>query len=233
MTRDKLIVKISGRKIFREDASVDTDYIREFSESIRAMTPQYHVGIVPGGGPLARKIIDGGKRMGMNSASCDMLARGVLRLSCDILIASMSDFAYHVPIDDIDASRYAFQNGSVPVMTGNFPGQSSDNMAVQYAGANNVRTLVKLTECGGVYDKDPYKCTDAKLLPEMSHDELIEIARQDDRTSGNCTIFDALGARGLKNNSITLYVVGPEYVNRLHEILTGQLNPGTIVRPKK
>ncbi len=230
MMEDGVIVKLSGTRIYRPDNSIDAWYLGYFADHMRPLADEYRLGIVPGGGPYCRHVIEVGKSFGLNAAQCDMLARYVLRLSCGLVIAALGNDAYPIPVDDIDVSRNAFDSGKIPVLTGNFPGQSSDNMAVQYAGYNSIRNLVKLTEVGAVYDKDPRRFEGARLLPRMTHQELIEMVQDDQRTAGNSSvIFDLLGARGLVNNAIRLYVLKPDQLEMLPQLLKGEIQIGTVV----
>jgi len=225
-----MIIKLSGTRIYRPDNTIDADYLAYFAENMKGLRGEYRLGVVPGGGPFCREVIDAGRQLGLNSAQSDMLARYVLRLSCGLMIAALGNDAYPIPVDDIDSSRLAFDSGKIPVLTGNFPGQSSDNMAVQYAGYNGIRNLVKLTEVGAIYDKDPRKFDDARPLPRITHQELIEKVQDDQRTSGNnSVIFDLLGARGLVNNAISLYLMGPEQLEMLPQLLKGEIQIGTVV----
>jgi uridylate kinase len=230
MTEDGMIIKLSGTRIYRPDNTINAEYLAYFAKNVRGLRGDYRLGVVPGGGPFCREVIGAGRKFGLNSAQSDMLARYVLRLSCGLMIAALGDDAYPIPVDDIDISRLAFDTGKIPVLTGNFPGQSSDNMAVQYAGYNGIRNLVKLTEVGAVYNRDPKRFEDTRPLPRMTHQELTELVQDDQRTAGNSSvIFDLLGARGLANNAIRLYLLKPDQLEMLSQLLKGEIQIGTVV----
>jgi aspartate kinase len=93
----------------------------------------------------------------------------------------------HISAIDTSAVNELLQKGGVPVVAG-FQGVNelgdlttlgrggSDITAVAVAAALKAKTCFIYTDVRGVFSTDPRVCPAAKLLPEVSHEEMLEMA---------------------------------------------------------
>ena len=93
----------------------------------------------------------------------------------------------HIEDVDCNAMEEVLQQGGVPVVAG-FQGITeagdittlgrggSDITAVAIAAALKARTCFIYTDVPGVFSTDPRVCPEARLLPRVSHEEMLEMA---------------------------------------------------------
>jgi aspartate kinase len=93
----------------------------------------------------------------------------------------------HIEDVDCDAMHEVLQQGGVPVVAG-FQGITesgdittlgrggSDITAVALAAALKAKTCFIYTDVPGVFSTDPRVCPDARLIPRVSHEEMLEMA---------------------------------------------------------
>lgn len=93
----------------------------------------------------------------------------------------------HIEDVDCDAMHEVLEQGGVPVVAG-FQGITesgdlttlgrggSDITAVAIAAALKAKTCFIYTDVPGVFSTDPRICTEARLLPRVSHEEMLEMA---------------------------------------------------------
>jgi len=93
----------------------------------------------------------------------------------------------HIEDVDCEAMNEVLEQGGVPVVAG-FQGITetgdittlgrggSDITAVAIAAALKAQTCFIYTDVPGVFSTDPRMCPDARLLPRVSHEEMLEMA---------------------------------------------------------
>jgi aspartate kinase len=93
----------------------------------------------------------------------------------------------HIEDVDCDCMREILSQGGVPVVAG-FQGITesgdlttlgrggSDITAVAIAAALKAKTCFIYTDVPGVFSTDPRVCADARLLPRVAHEEMLEMA---------------------------------------------------------
>lgn len=129
-------------------------------------------------------------------------------------------------IQDIltDRLRQLLADGVVPVVAGfqgvTYQGEictlgrgGSDTTAVALAAALKADEAVIFTDVSGVYTTDPRVVEDARLLPEISYDEMLELA--------------SLGAQVLHPRSVEY---AKQYDLTLRVRSTFKTDPGTVVK---
>jgi uridylate kinase len=227
---DGLIIKISGSLIVNSKNEININFLKDFTETVKSLSEHYDIGIVPGGGPTARQYIKFARETGCTEAQADMVADKVQRLYATLIAMQLGSLAYPAPIDNIDmASNIIRLNHKIGVISGNFPGQSSDNIAAQLAGYLNIKKLVKISTTGGIFTADPNKEPSAKKIDVITYDKLIDMVSNDTRKAGSNNVIDQICAKGIKNNYIELYFISPKDIKNLKAIIEGRLSAGTVV----
>lgn len=189
------------------------------------------LGLVVGGGQIAREYIEAGRAIGANEMALDQLGIGVTRLNARLLVAALGDRAAPAPPDDYETAATAVHRGDVPVMGGLVPGQTTDAVAAALAETIDADLLVYATSVAGVYSADPDENPDATHYEEISTDELVDVIADIDMTAGSSAPVDLLAAKIIQRSETrTLVIDGndPERVRRA--ILEGD-HEGTEVLP--
>ena len=227
---DGVAIKVSGSLVVGENNHINFNFLRElFKVSKTLLDNGLGVGIISGGGPLARHFIEAAKKFGITDARADMVADKAQRLISSLIISACHEYAYPSPIDDLDVAFTALSSKKVVVISGKFPGQTSDNIATQFAGYVNFKKLVKITNVDGVYNADPRSHINAKKFKAMRYDDLIALTAADTRKPGSSTIFDQIAAKGIKNNKITLFIISKNDTKSIPRLINYGSNAGTLV----
>ena len=224
------MIKVSGSLITDSKNRVNVAFLRDLSQAVKQLSEYYDIGIVPGGGPVARQYIESARELGCTEAQADMVADKVQRICATLIAVQLGNIAYPSPIDDIDMATSVIRlNHKIGVISGKFPGQSSDNIAAQVAGYLGINKLVKFSSVGGIFTADPKLDPSAKRINAITYDQLIETVSGDTRRAGSSNIIDQLCAKCIKNNNIELYVISPKEIKNIKDIIENKLCAGTVV----
>ncbi|SEH58213.1 uridylate kinase [Halopenitus malekzadehii] len=153
------------------------------------------VGVVVGGGGVAREYIGAARELGANEVQLDQLGIGVTRLNARLLIAALGERATLSPATDYDEAVSALRRDEVAVMGGVMPGQTTDAVAAEFAEAVDADLLVYATNANGVYDADPNADPDAEQFGRLSPTELVDIVVPMSRDAGASAPVDLLAAK--------------------------------------
>ena len=224
-TGREFTLKISGRLFDDEDLLPKyVDLIREFWGSGYRMT------IVAGGGSLARRYIELGRRMNVNESLLDMLGISASRLNAQLLAAALSDIAYLPIPTNLDEVFRAWSTGRL-VVTGVFqPGQSTATVALLNSEFLGIKRLIDCANIDAVYTSDPRTDPNAKRLDKVSINELMAMLRS--RTiAGTYDLLDPWALSIAQRSSITIYVVGCGKLDSLRRLITEGVSNGTVITP--
>ena len=183
----RILLKLSGEALMGDlDYGIDPLFIDELAEEIKSV---YEIGaeiaIVIGGGNIFRGVK--GSSMGMDRATADymgMLATVINALALqDILekkdvptrvMSAIEMRQIAEPYIRRRAIRH-LEKGRIVIFaagTGS-PFFTTDTTGALRAAEIKADVLLKATKVDGIYDKDPMKYPDAKLLREISYLEVI------------------------------------------------------------
>jgi predicted uridylate kinase len=115
-------------------------------------------------GSTARHYISMARRLGVNESWSDLLGINISRINALLLNALLGDITYNYIPRNVDEVLTAWSSGKVVTLGGLQPGQSTNAVAMIIAELVGADLVVNATDVDGVYDKDPKKYSDAKLL---------------------------------------------------------------------
>jgi len=184
----RVLLKISGEALKGDkDFGYSSVMLKQVSEDVlQLQNAGYQISIVVGGGNIFRGV-NGAETgiervnsdyMGMLATVMNAIALGDVLSSTGLKTKVMSA----IKMDSI-AEPYSYKRsisflneGNVVIFgggTGN-PYFTTDTAATLRAIEMNSDMLLKATKVDGVYDKDPFKFTDAKLYKTLSYNEAME-----------------------------------------------------------
>jgi uridylate kinase len=194
----------------------------------------FELGVVVGGGPMARRYIRAARELGANEVLLDQLGIDVTRTNARLLAAALDG---SVPVDptpprEYDAAGAALRRGEVCVMGGLVAGQTTDAVAAglaEYVGAD---LLVFATSVDGVYSADPNEDTGAQKYGTMSAVDLVELVAPMSRDAGASAPIDLLAAKLVERSGTrTVVLDGTEASTVEAAVRTGN-HGGTDVVPE-
>jgi len=212
---------------------LDPYFINELADDIREV---YELGveiaIVVGGGNIFRGM--NGSQIGLDKATADymgMLATVMNALALQDILESkgmptrvmsaieMKQIAE--PYIRRKAIRH-LEKGRIVIFgagTGN-PFFTTDTAGALRATEIKAQVFLKATKVNGIYDKDPVKHKDAKLIKEISFDEAIR---------KNIKVMDQTAFTLCKENNLPIIVFSIKERGNLKKIVQGE-NIGSIVK---
>jgi len=210
--KNRVLIKFSGEALANEDGfGIDTKVLKYLADEIKSLKDAgYEIAIVIGGGNFIRGVSaakDGvikrtsGDYMGMMATVINAVAMqealeydGICtRVQSAIKMEQISEsFIVRKAIRHLEKGRVViFAAG-----TGN-PFFTTDTAGVLRASEISANYIIKATKVDGVYDKDPKKFPDAKLLSEISYDKALE---------DNIKVMDDTAIALAKDNELPIIV---------------------------
>jgi uridylate kinase len=216
----KLVTKVGG-SLFRHN--LDHQRIGSYAKILRNIHKQGHqVVVVAGGGECARTYIGTARALGTNEAQCDQIAIQVTRLNAQLLISAIGDDAFPEVAESVEDLRKYFTAGRIVVMGGLQPAQSTDAVAAIVAESIGADLLVKTIDAPGICTKDPKKHPDAKILTEISVQELLKMIRDKPMIAGSYELMDPIAVRVIERSKIPCWVVSGDDPVNIKKVLDGE-----------
>jgi len=201
------------RVVFRIGGSVvatpiNTELISNYVEILMTLKDQGHeIGVVVGGGALAREFIDIARNLGLEMQAQDEVAINVSRLFAQLFLKKFGETVASKVSLTLEDAVETLADGKIVVMGGLKPGITTDTVAALVAERINADLMVKGTDQDGVYNKDPRKHTDAVRLDHLSFEELAHVFSENQHKAGIHQIIDPEAIKVLKRTQIKLIVV--------------------------
>jgi len=220
------VIKIGGSLLFTKNKEINSSKIAEFCKIFKSRKYTGTLVIICGGGLLAREYIDAVRSFNGSEALCDIFGIEISRINSKLIIASFQDFAYPLVPSSIEELSTALLFKKIIVMGGLQPGQSTTSVALEVAEFIGAENLIILTDVEGIYDKDPKKFTDAKLLKHLDYDQLQElilnITNDKQAAAGEYRIFDTVSLQILKRSDIRVIVMSGKDLNNFSKFWDGE-----------
>ncbi|HVL48392.1 MAG TPA: UMP kinase [Candidatus Thermoplasmatota archaeon] len=226
---ESVAVSLGGSFLVQEEG-VDIALTREIAEVLERVAKTRKVYAVVGGGITARRYIQGARRLGADESALDELGIAVTRINARVLIAALRS-PYPVPAKTFDEALLAGKGYGIVVLGGTHPGHTTDAVAVMMAERAKAKRLVIATNVDGVYTADPKKDPNAKILPELSARDLVNITIGSENRAGSAGVVDSLGAKLILRSGIETAVVDGRDLKSLEAALLSQPFTGSVVKP--
>ncbi len=215
--KEPIVISLGGSFIFNKSEEL---------KELKRVIDSFHrnVTIVVGGGRLCRDYISFAKYLGLSTNELHIVGIKATILNAFVISRAL---------------KYKFYNGSpdktpkkgVNVMGGFYggkyrPGNTTDVVAAIAAISVNSKTLLNLSKEKGVYDKDPEKHKNAKLLKKISFDTFLSKTKNA-RKPGMNFIFDPKAARMCKKANIRVIVTSD--LKDIKKVLNKEEVNGTVL----
>lgn len=225
----RVVVSIGGSVLA---PGLDPDRVSAYAEAIEALADAgCEVGVVVGGGGVARDYITAARELGGNEVQLDQLGIGVTRLNARLLIAALGETATLTPAEEYDEASATLRRGEVSVMGGVMPGQTTDAVAAALAEHVDADLLVYATSADGVYDADPNVDDGAEQFGELTPDELVDVVLPMSRDAGASAPVDLLAAKLIDRASLRSVVLDGSDPRRVVDAVLDGDHTGTEIVP--
>lgn len=186
---NRILIKFSGEALAGENGfGIDTKTLKYLADEIKdVVNAGYEVAVVIGGGNFIRGVSaakDGiikrtsGDYMGMLATVINAVAMQEALESDGLAVRVQSAIKMEEIAENFIVRRAIrhLEKGRVVIFaagTGN-PFFTTDTAGVLRASEIGASKIIKATKVDGIYDKDPNKYPDAKLLKEISYEEALK-----------------------------------------------------------
>lgn len=205
-----IVIKVGGSLLLSKQNKINHEFVSQFCQIIKEETYFEQIVIVCGGGSLAREYITFLRNKGTNEALCDLIGIDISRLNSNIIKACLKDKVYPIVPKCLEDLSLALQFGKIIIMGGIQPGQSTTSVAMEVAEFIGATEVLILTDVPGIFDKDPDKYRDAKLMKKLTydklHDLLIKSSSSTQSAAGEYRIFDIVSLQIIKRSKIEVII---------------------------
>ena len=223
-----IVLSLGGSLIIPDD--VDVRFLKQFKKLILKKSRKYKFLIGCGGGSIARKYISALKKEGLDVKHQSLAGISATRMNARFMSYFFNvDQKQGIPHTRDVLDRY-IKNQDV-VFFGALeykPKQTSDSTAAKIAKQHKT-IFINLTNVTGLYDKDPRKHKNAKLISKISWKDFDKMANASKYTPGQHFVLDQTASKIILNNNITTYILGPN-LKQLENVLKGKKFRGTLVK---
>ena len=234
--KKRVLIKFSGEALAGVGGfGVDLDILKFIAQEIKNLYEQgLEIGIVVGGGNIIRGVTaaqgglikrTSGDYMGMLATVINAVAiqEALESLGLDVRVQSAIDitevcecYIHRRAIRHLEKGRIVIFGAG----TGN-PYFTTDTAAILRAIEIDAELIVKATKVDGVYDKDPKKYSDAKLLPLISYDEALR---------DHIKVMDDTAIALAKENNLPILVCNMFKQGNLIDVLVHKKGEFSIVK---
>jgi len=223
-----VVLSVGGSAI--NPGKPDLGFLRSMAKIIKKSKNTF--GILCGGGTIARVYANAARELGSSEYDADAIAITSTKQNAQLMVAALHASGIDVfreVVSDFELARRP--KNKVVVMGGTIPGITTDTDAVLLAEATGAKRLINISNVDAIYDSDPRKNPQAKKLPRMTYDELIDLAaRSDARTAGTNFVFDMRACKLIARSRIETHFVSGQSMKDMESAIEGRKHGGTVVR---
>ncbi|MCL4374714.1 UMP kinase [Patescibacteria group bacterium] len=231
MKEAPIVISVGGSLIV-PNGDVDTQFLSQLNTFIRKHVAQgKRFILVAGGGSIARIYRDAGKNIigRVTNDDLDWLAIHLTRVNAHLLRTIFQDIA-HPRIIQYYNRKFDAWKEPIIIGAGWKPGWSTDYCAVMAAQHYKANLIINLSNINWVYDRDPKKYRDAKIIKKITWEEFEHLVGKK-WTPGLNVPFDPIATQRSKKLGLTVVVTnGSDFANT-EKILNGEEFRGTIIMP--
>ena len=224
MGRPSVVVKLSGKLI--EEHGVLSRLVQVLS----GLLSEYRLVVVTGGGRLARRYAGFLAERGVAKALQDVVGIEASRLNARLVALALGSVA-PIPRSYWELLEQIAYGVNPVVLGGLQPGQSTTTVAALAAEAVGAERLVIATVVDGIYDRDPSRHPDARLIPRLALHEALRVI-ESSVEPGRYEMLDPYAASILRRSRIPVYVVNGRHPERVEAAVRGLETIGTLVVPE-
>ena len=224
----RVVLSIGGSVLAPE---LEPARVREYAAIVESLAVEHEVGVVVGGGTVAREYIGAARELGANEIELDRIGIGVTRLNARLLMAALGELAAPEPPTGYTEAGAAMRRGEVPVMGGTHPAHTTDAVSAALAEDAGADLLVFATSVPGVFDADPNEHEDAERYEELGAAELAAVIAEMEMSAGASAPVDLLAAKIVQRAGLEAIVIDGTEPGAVARAVRGEAVEGTRIRP--
>ncbi len=223
----RVILKLSGEALGGGRVVFDPQKLDHLMAEIRPLF-DVELAIVIGGGNIGRGSVFK-SALGIDGETADYMGMAATMVNALLLRDRLRKVVFQrevvvankIRADELgepfipEKLRKRLAQGDVVIISGGTgnPGVTTDTGAVTHAYGLNADLVVKATKVLGVFDKDPNKHQDAKLIPRLTYDEYLRM---------DLKILDSTAIALAREHKIPIRVIAISEAGALARVCAGE-----------
>ena len=226
----RVVISIGGSVLAPK---LDSERVERHASVIESLaTEGCELGVVVGGGGVARDYIGAARELGANEVQLDQLGIDVTRINARLLIAALGPRVDPKPAHTYEDAGDSIRRGDVSVMGGVSPGQTTDAVAAALAEYVNADLLIYATSVDGVYSADPNVESSAEKYESLSAGELVDVIGDIEMNAGASAPVDLLAAKLIERSKMRTIVLDGTDPARIEAAALRGEHSGTDIVPE-
>ena len=223
----RYIISLGGSLI--APRGIDVNFLKKFRRILLGATNKGNKFLViPGGGMTCRNYQNSASQIAkISNDGLDWIGIKTNQLHSYFLHAIFGKTA-HPEVVQLD-SKARIAKPIAILLGGLKPGGTSDSTAVRFAEKFKTNIIINLTNVSGVYDRDPKKYKNAKLIRSMTW---VNLKKQfgSDRTPGRNLPFDSSVVSLAARLGLKVVIMDGRNLKNFQNFLAGRKFRGTIIQ---
>ncbi len=221
----KIVIRVGGSMVIKENGEYNSEFLKKLRKVVDEISREHKVGIVVGGGKFLKKMIQEIRKDFPDIKEEDLHKVGIKMTWVNAeLVRSILKNTYR---DIITNYSRIPKTRKILVGGGWKPGVTTDYDGVLLAKKMKADLIVKLTDVDGIYNKNPKKYKDARLIKKMSWKKLAFMIKKIE--PGMSFPFDPEASKLAMRLGLKLLVINGNKLENLKKFLEGKRFVGTIV----
>jgi len=212
---------------------VDIALLKRLKSIFLKISKKEKVVIVCGGGRIARDYIQALEKEGASEFERCTVGIECTRLNALLVALFLGKNAN----SDIPSTTKEFlqeyKNNRIVVTGGGLEdahiGTTSDGTTAFLTALLKEKEFINLTNVAGLYDKDPAKSRDAKLIPKISHEGFQKMMSKVKEKPGQHFILDSYATKVINQKKIMVVILDGKNVANLTSYLAGRSFIGSVI----
>ena len=227
MKKEIIVFSLGGSLIVPDN--VNYKYLDKFKLFINKLIKNYKIVVVTGGGKTARNYISALKKEHVDKDFYSLVGIMSTKLNAR-LVSGVFNLKKEIPDSLLEVKNQLNKNFIVVCGALGFqPNMTSDGDAAQIAEYLKADLFVNLTNVNGLFDKDPRKYKDAKLIKNLDYYSFSNIVNKIKYEAGQHFVLDQAAAKIITRGKIKTLIINGEKLENLNKYLHSKNFLGTLI----
>jgi uridylate kinase len=218
-----------GGSIICPDGVPDINFIRKVSGFLVSMKKKHRIIVVTGGGKMTKNYIRSARSLKPSENLLDRIGILGTRMNALVVMAALGKHAYDKVVKNKEELEHGIASGKIVILGGTVPGQTTDAVAAAAAQIFKADLILIGTNVKGVFDKDPNKYKNAKMIKKISPKDLHKMVDVKKHLAGPLTVMDPVAARILERSKIKTVLLDGRNIPNMKKAIDKKDFVGTII----
>ncbi len=222
-----IVISLGGSLIVPD--KVDYKFLERFRKIIKKTSKKEKTVIVTGGGSTFRRYMKALEKEKFSDNTYGLIGIATTKLNARV-VAGYFNKATRIP-NSLSEIRKELKRSNIVICgaLGFKTGTTSDGNSAEIAKYFKSRMFVNLTNVNGLYDKDPRKHRNARLIKKISFDDFYKIVMKIKYQAGQHFVLDQLAARIIRRYKIKTVILNGRNIKNLNNFFNGKKFFGTVI----